>query len=371
MTRASGVIKTNTEKKIENTSFDVGLDFAHDNNLYVAQKNINQYFEDIFHKLPKNTRRAYQADINLYRAFCVGNGFVIFSNSIEQTEDSIKAYFLHMCEKEFAYSTIKRRLSAISAFLEVATLPNPLLESKHLRDFVKVSLDDAEIDNNPQQADAMTVDVLNEINQKFVPKDLQDLRDIAIINTAYDGLLRADEVRRLRVSDINRSKNTVFIRKSKTDRAGKGQRRFISDETIAMIDAYVAAANYDKKNKVTRDKSDRKAIYKGPLFRPIHSKLTTLRVPANKKGEEQPIEPIDYKTVLRAYQRIGEEVNVGVSLTGHSARVGAAVTMAENDVSGFYIQKAGGWKSSVMPARYTEETEAAKGGMAQINNLKK
>ena len=74
--------------------------------------------------------------------------------------------------------------------------------------------------------------------------------------------------------------------------------------------------------------------------------------------------------MLRSFQRIGEITGLPMNITGHSARVGAAVTMAENDVFDLAIQQAGGWKSSAMPSRYTEKANHGKSGMSKINSLK-
>jgi hypothetical protein len=58
-------------------------------------------------------------------------------------------------------------------------------------------------------------------------------------------------------------------------------------------------------------------------------------------------------------------------LTAHSTRVGAALSMAEADILSLKIQRAGGWNSAAMPARYTEQASHAIGGMTEINKLKR
>lgn len=342
-----------------------------------------RYYDEIFTMLPKNTQRAYLSDMKLYHEFCIAESLSGASSDMRVVEDTLKAFVLDMCktksnekdpEKPFppkSFATIKRRLAAISSFLDIAKLPNPIKKSKYFKEYVRLTLPKLKIYEHQEQANPLTLELLNQVNNVFQPINLQDLRDIAIVNTAFDGLLRADEVVNLQVKDINRLNNVILIRKSKADQTGKGQFRYVSDRTLALIDAYVEAANFDKRKGFMRSKADPKGIFSGPLFRPIHSKLTTLRVPKKPNEDGLYTIPIDYKTVLRAFQRIGKESSLPVSLSAHSARVGAAVSMAENNTPSLAIQNAGGWKSRAMPARYTEQASIGKGGMAELDKLKR
>ena len=70
---------------------------------------------------------------------------------------------------------------------------------------------------------------------------------------------------------------------------------------------------------------------------------------------------LDYTTIFRALKRIAKKGNVELEITGHSPRVGAAVSMAEAGVSTNKIKKAGDWKSEIMPARYTEQANIGSG----------
>jgi integrase len=336
-----------------------------------SKQSVDRYFDKIFYKLPKNTQRAYLSDIKLYRAFCHDTGNIGFSDSIELVEKSLEEFTTYMCKLGRARATITRRMAAISAFLDIAQLPNPVKTSKHLKDFIRTEMPEYGILEEQKQAEPLTVELLNHINDTIIPKNLLDLRDLAIVNTAFDGLLRANEIQQLRVQDISRRSGTIKIRKSKTDQTGKGQNRYISQKTLSIIDDYLDTVNVDKKTGFMRAKDDPSAIYNGLLFRALTVKGTSLRLPKIKGKTISPVLPIDYKTVLMVYKRVAEKAKLTVDLTAHSARVGAAVSMAEADISSLKIQRAGGWKSAAMPARYTEQASHAIGGMAEINNLKR
>ena len=102
-----------------------------------SDKNVESYYQDIFTKLPYNTQRAYISDYNEFAIFCNQAGLSGFKNDFEHNEHCIKQYVEALCRSPLAYRTIKRRLSALSKFLGVAKLPNPIIRSAYLRDFIR------------------------------------------------------------------------------------------------------------------------------------------------------------------------------------------------------------------------------------------
>ena len=102
-----------------------------------SDKNVESYYQDIFTKLPYNTQRAYISDYNEFTIFCKQAGLSGFKNNFEHNEICIKQYVEALCRSPLAYRTIKRRLSALSKFLGVAKLPNPIIRSAYLRDFIR------------------------------------------------------------------------------------------------------------------------------------------------------------------------------------------------------------------------------------------
>jgi integrase len=143
----------------------------------------------------------------------------------------------------------------------------------------------------------------------------------------------------LKRSDINLRKKTLFLATSKTDQESLGTYRVISDTTIALIKLWTHRNN----------------ISKGYLLR---------SVTPNKKITER---KVNYLTVYRAFKGYAIHIDLEDEVfTSHSARIGAAVTLAEEGCSLLDIQHSGGWKSASMPARYTEQINIQNQGMGAV-----
>ena len=56
-----------------------------------------------------------------------------------------------------------------------------------------------------------------------------------------------------------------------------------------------------------------------------------------------------------AIQRRAAEAGIEGSISGHSLRVGSAVSLAEAGASVKEVQRAGRWQDATMPARYVRE----------------
>ena len=83
------------------------------------------------------------------------------------------------------------------------------------------------------------------------------------------------------------------------------------------------------------------------------------------------VDPVTLVFELSASQ-IGRRVNaaakaagLGEGFTGHSGRVGMAQDLAKSGVELPALMTAGRWKSSKMPARYTERQAADRGAVAR------
>jgi len=95
--------------------------------------------------------------------------------------------------------------------------------------------------------------------------------------------------------------------------------------------------------------------HNGPLFRPV-----------SKSGVVSGTR-ISHMAVVRAMKRMARAAGLDDGgISGHSCRVGAAQDLLAEGFSLAEIMEAGRWKSERMPARYTENQAAARGGMAQF-----
>lgn len=327
---------------------------------------VNQYFEEIFARLPRNTQRAYMSDFNEFVIFCEQASLPGFNASFENNERCIKQYVEVLCASPLAYRTIKRRLSALSKFLRIAKLPNPIIQSVYLKDFVKLALKENEkFQFSRHQAVPLTIDLLEKINDTVIPDTLLEMRDLALINLMFDALLRADEVVRVCLEDIDKRNSALLVLTSKNDQSGKGQYRYISPSTIAMIDEYISMSNVNPNKGAERDISDPRRLNKGILFRRLSNKGHAL-LPYDENQAGKQAARLEYSSIYRIWKRIGKLAGVTENITPHSGRVGAAVSLAENGATLPEMQLAGGWRSAQMPGHYGQQAAVSKGGMAKL-----
>lgn len=336
-----------------------------------SDKNVESYYQDIFTKLPYNTQRAYISDYNEFAIFCKQAGLSGFKNDFEHNEVCIKQYVEALCRSPLAYRTIKRRLSALSKFLGVAKLPNPIIRSAYLRDFIRLSLiENRKFRLSHKQAVPLTIDMLEQINNAIIPDSLLELRDLAIINLMFDALLRADELVRVCIEDISARNNTLLVVSSKSDQSGQGQYRYVSSSTISMVQEYINEANLDPKTKATRLSSDLRGLHKGVLFRRLTNHKTAL-LPFDENIPSHKANVLNYSSVYRIWQRIAQRAGISENITPHSGRVGGAVSLAEDGASLPELQLAGGWQSPEMPGHYTKQANVKRGGMAKLSAKRK
>ena len=336
-----------------------------------SDKNVESYYQDIFTKLPYNTQRAYISDYNEFTIFCKQAGLSGFKNNFEHNEICIKQYVEALCRSPLAYRTIKRRLSALSKFLGVAKLPNPIIRSAYLRDFIRLSLiENRKFRLSHKQAVPLTIDMLEQINNAIIPDSLLELRDLAIINLMFDALLRADELVRVCIEDISARNNTLLVVSSKSDQSGQGQYRYVSSSTISMVQEYINEANLDPKTKAPRLSSDLRGLHKGVLFRRLTNHKTAL-LPFDENIPSHKANVLNYSSVYRIWQRIAQRAGISENITPHSGRVGGAVSLAEDGASLPELQLAGGWQSPEMPGHYTKQANVKRGGMAKLSAKRK
>lgn len=327
---------------------------------------VNDYFRDIFTKLPKNTQRAYVSDFNEFAIFCEQERLPGLTDNMESNQACLKRYVEVLCESPLAYRTIKRRMSALSKFLSIASLPNPITQSAYLKDFIRLSLANNEkYQLASNQAAPLTLDILEQINEKVIPDTLLEMRDLALINLMFDALLRADEVVRVRLEHINRRNNALLVVRGKGDQAGKGTYRYISNSTISMIDEYVQEANTQPADNTERVADDPRRINSGILFRRLSNRGHAL-LPYDEKlgGKRAPV--LEYSSVYRIWKRVATLADISENITPHSGRVGGSVSLAEAGATLPELQLAGGWKSPDMPGHYAQQANVGKGGMAKL-----
>ena len=178
---------------------------------------------------------------------------------------------------------------------------------------------------------------------------LHGLRNSAILRVMSDGLLRISEVTELRISDID--DGGVVIRHSKTDQEGQGEYLYLCDYTCEVVREWLKRAE----------------LTEGYLFRRMTPRGDNLYV--NKETGEP--YPLTHDGVRRIIKQCAARVGLSDKISGHSARIGSAVSLAQAGASLVDIQVAGRWKDPGMPAHYARAQFAEKGAVARFKDGKR
>ena len=164
------------------------------------------------------------------------------------------------------------------------------------------------------------------------------LRDSAMIRLMSDCLLRISEAVAVNVEDVG---SALRIHQSKTDPGTAGipdATLYIGEPTQEAIKRYCEAAN----------------ITEGPLFRWIRrsDNLTSGRLTIDG--------------VRKIIKRRAREAGIEGKISGHSLRIGSAISLAQAGASVVNMQVAGRWKSPQMPAHYARAELIEQGAIARF-----
>ena len=121
-------------------------------------------------------------------------------------------------------------------------------------------------------------------------------------------------------------KSTLTIHSSKTDQEGKGESLFIGEPTHQAINKYCEAGE----------------IESGALFRRI------------RRGQHITAERLSVVSARRIIKKWANAVGIEGFISGHSLRVGTAVSLAQSGATLVDMQTAGRWGNPKMPAHYAK-----------------
>ena len=170
---------------------------------------------------------------------------------------------------------------------------------------------------------------------------LAGLRDTAMIRLMSDCLLRISEVVAVNVGDLK--EKTLTIQSSKTDQEGTGESLYVCDATRGVLERY----------------GERAGIARGALFRHI------------RRGGHIQSQRLTTVSARRIIQKRAQTAGIEGFISGHSLRVGSAVSLAQAGATVVDMQVAGRWKSSQMPAHYAKAELAERGAIARFKDGKR
>ena len=166
-------------------------------------------------------------------------------------------------------------------------------------------------------------------------KTLAGLRDSALVRLMSDCLLRISEAVAVNVEDLDK---VLTVHTSKTDQEGEGAALYVGAPTHKAIRKYCRAGGIDE----------------GALFRRVRFRKHITPDRLSVGGARN------------AIKRWAAAAEVEGFISGHSLRVGSAVSLAQAGASVVDMQTAGRWSDPKMPAHYAKAELAERGAVARF-----
>ena len=267
------------------------------------------------------------------------------NNALPADPKTVSEFLMQTIKQDIKSSTIRRKVSSISAIHRLSSLDDP---TKHSEVKITQRKIYRQLGTRFDQAYPITRGLLTRLFAAC-EDDLHGLRDRALLMIAYDSMHRRSELISLRVEDIEWIPDdgaSILLRKSKPDQQGCGKWIHLTSETTNALHQWLAAVK----------------INQGLIFRGVKS-----------PGEitnglcESRISRI-YKSLAR---KAGLSESVIQSISGHSMRVGGAHDLLKTGASLPQIMVEGGWAKTDTVMRYVDrvrpETDTHSGSI--INAL--
>ena len=187
-----------------------------------------------------NTLRAYQADMQEFIRFCEERPI----EALPAQPETVATFLLGTLNQGIKSSTVKRKISSISAVHRLLSLPDP---TKHPEVRITQRKIYRQLGTRFDQAYPVTRTMLDKMLSVCGP-GLHGLRNRALLLSAYESMRRRSELVALRIEDMEwNSCNSVSIllRRSKTDQSGQGKWIQLSARTGQALKAWLHAANLE------------------------------------------------------------------------------------------------------------------------------
>ena len=278
--------------------------------------------------LSHNTQRAYRHALQNLDQYLKGQ---------QLTDSELAAYITHLHNNGKSPATIGQAVAAVKWRLKKAN------ETRHLpiTDTTLAGIRREGKDRGRGQVDGLTWhDVERVCIYAETEGTLAGLRDAAMIRLMSDCLLRISEVVAVNGGDLK--ERTLTLKASKTDQKGTGERLYICDATQHVLRQYRERAN----------------ITRGALFRHI------------RRGDHIQPTRLHPHSARRIIKKRADHAGVEGFISGHSLRVGSAVSLAQAGATVVDMQVAGRWKSSQMPAHYAKAELAQRSAIARFKDGK-
>ena len=295
------------------------VSYAEETQLDTRWERVNPH---VMASLSANTRRAYKLWYGRYKEFlaCSRNGA---GNDL--SDATLAEYLSHLDEEGMSISTVCIASAGVKWVIrELARAQGAEISARafYLAEAVLKRIRRESLNRGIGQTGAIRHADLVLMCHEARSDALTGLRDIAIMRTMRDALLRVSEVVAVNIEDLQ--EKTLYIPRSKTDQFGEGVHLYLTNKTRDAIHKWVSKAGLQGED--------------GALFR------TVLKHRLGCRLYEKDIQEI--------IKRWAKAAGVEKRVTAHSFRVGAAVDLASKKASVIEMQRVGRWRSTKMPAHY-------------------
>jgi site-specific recombinase XerD len=295
-----------------------------------------------------NTRRAYAADWEHFRAWCLSRG----GDPEQATPENVAVYLAQLPDDGYRYASIARAsagiMSELAKYDQGRWLSRPPEVQKVLKDLARA------LGRTPQGAKkALTFAIIERGLRRAYPGDsMRELRNAAMILLGYFLAARRSELAPLAFQHVDTSNAVrginVTIEHSKTDQEAEGMQKFIyrqADDALCPVralGAWVAAAGLVHDGRAA-----------GPIFR---------RLSYTKAGENVLELPVSDEAVSEAVKEVAKGAGLDPDdFGGHSLRAGFITDCAEQGVSLEQIAHQTGHKSLEQLRRYIRRMHPSQG----------
>ncbi len=305
--------------------------------LHALRERLSYFAEKAQGAYAANTFKAWASDAQVFWAWCHATGHT----PLPATPATLAAFIAALGPTR-KVASMRRYLASIGALHRAAQLADPTQEAD-VAMALRTLWRGKAIQGEARQAQAAP---LNYTHLETAFGTLQD-RPIdhftrALVSVAFECLCRTEDLQRFNVEHLQVMEDgtgRLTITRGKTDQRGEGKQMYLSATTVRHVHIWLQC----------------KPHHEGPLFRPVAK--------SGQVGDGR----ISAMAVTRAMKRVARAAGIDDQrISGHSCRVGAAQDLLAEGFSLAEIMEAGRWTSTRMPARYTENQAAARGGMAQF-----
>ena len=263
--------------------------------------------------MPPNTVRAYKNAVDKID---------MWLGELPLNDTTLAQFIKQMCESENQYSLSTIRIVVAAVNKRSQLLNQPQVSGPR----TKTALETASVATRERGMGQVKglewQDVQRICAVAEADGTIAGLRDSAMIQLMSDCLLRVSEVVAVNIEDVGK---VLTIWQSKTDQQGKGAVVSIGIPTLATINEYRVRASIDR----------------GALFRRI------------RRGDVVTTERLTPDSVRRIIKKWAGEARIPKArYSGHSLRVGSAISLAQAGAGIPEMQQVGRWKSKDMPAYY-------------------